>query len=444
MGQQGITRKRSRTVTTPYLRVAVGVFVCIFGLAGVLLLFVSSAAVPSFSFEVEDEAYPKTVGARVVDDTSSSAGTHVEFGAATSRLKPVIKGLMPRQGILAQDLTHSDGKPIFDHAVVHLLWKDLEKKVLVGSRMQETFSTPETEREWAKVADYTSKGISVRLRIMAGIHAPNFTKGAGVSAPEHDCSAGGIALNNPVDDTWGCVPHFWTDGFLNQYQELMQEVSRRFDLTADGRLVLDVVDSACMTVYAEPFYRAHNHAESSKRLWDAGLNEATDRHCHSRALQIHDSAFQQTRVSLAVNNWEIITNANTQYVISRNDGMNKIRDFLDNPSTGAKVQYGQKLVLQNNGLGASPAEGCPDPPSNTIYCYLKSAPHPKGYQSETWVKLGSELGLFTAVQNGLNAGAAFIELPNIPNNGIRNLSLDTLRSKDRQLECNALGASSDC
>jgi hypothetical protein len=272
---------------------------------------------------------------------------------------------------------------------------------------------------WAKIDALlnNSKVKGVRLRIYAGRHAPNFVKqnsGPAVSGDGVDCSvSGGIAVINPFDNVSGCVPYFWRDYTLAQYQELMQEVNRRYGANPKLR---EVVSSACMTTYAEPFYRAHTHAASNARLWRAGLNEASDLYCEEKAMQIHSAVFPAMRVSLAINTWEIIVDPATNSTGMRRDWP-ATKKFVDK----WKGLLGEKMVLQNNGWGEN--DGCPSSqtPDTNAYCYLKAAPQPKGFQSETWSRLGDSIGgtastyqknvqgWYQALENAINMGACFVE-----------------------------------
>lgn len=359
-------------------------------------------------------------------------GLYLYVSHAETALKPPIKGLMFRDDLPPQDLVKKDGTLIFDNSVVLLRWKDLEPADGV-------FST----EAWNKINDFTSRGIRVRLRILAGIHAPDFVKQLGgppVSGSGIDCSrSGGIAVLNTVDNVGGCVARFWTDQYLLQYEQLMQEIARRFDGTPEGALVLDVVDSACMTIYAEPFYRAHKSSDSHSRLYKAGLTELNDKYCHNQAIDIHNRVFRYTRTSIAFNNWEILTNSPTnEYRVSTTYGLQQAATFI----AESRKKMGDKLVVQNNSLAEDPAEGCPTT-ALSINCYIKLFKQPKGFQTQTWIKLNSSPStLYTALDNGLKVGASFAELPAMPNDaygrpGIYNLNITKLRDYDRALEDNA-------
>jgi hypothetical protein len=312
-------------------------------------------------------------------------------GLAAARLKPIGEGLYLTSGPSA-DL------PFIDHVVVGVAWAALEPR-------DQVFPRPAWRRLSSQI--HRPPGLRVRVRIMAGRFAPTFVKRMGgppVSSKQVDCSRqGGIAILQPFNDIASCVPYFWTGGVLRQYKQLMVEVSRRFDHDPH---VLDVVDSACMTNWAEPFIRSGSDRDSNARLWEAGLDEATDRHCLERSLRIHDRVFRRTRVSLATHQqWQIVVDPATDA-----DGVapswDKERALLERFIEA----YGRKLVLQNNGLGGD--EGCPAsaPPNSSLFCWMATQLDVKGFQLEGDRRLEADgLTVHDGVARALELGACFVE-----------------------------------
>ena len=249
--------------------------------------------------------------------------------------------------------------------------------------------------------------LKVRLRIMAGRFAPAFVKQLGgppLSGSDRDCSEeGGIAIVQPANGISSCVPYFWEDSVLRQYRQLMQEVARRLD--GDPQ-VLDVVNSACMTNWAEPFIRSGSDVASNTRLWNAGLNETTDRHCLERSMEIHDRLFHRTRISLATHQqWQIIVDP-TKDADGVAPSWNKERELLES----FLATYGRKVILQNNGLGGE--EGCaPSTPVNaSLFCWMADRVQRKGFQLEGDRHLAdSGTTVDDAVARALEMGACFVE-----------------------------------
>jgi hypothetical protein len=155
--------------------------------------------------------------------------------AAAVDLKPQCRGLVIRE-YCGQELL-----PGMDSVVAHVLWKDLETA-------DQKFDGPSWElMEKARKIP----GIEIRLRILCGIHAPGFVKklgGPGLSDLAHqiDCSqTGGIGLWNAHDTRGGTTPQYWLTEVLDQCEQLMAEVARRYENQPE---VCEAVDSACMAM----------------------------------------------------------------------------------------------------------------------------------------------------------------------------------------------------
>jgi hypothetical protein len=327
----------------------------------------------------------------------------------------------------------SQGAPAAGHDYVNhvtggtaILWRDLEPA-------DQSFTGPAWAQVDALMANPAVDGI--RLRLLAGRHSPDFVKrmgGPGVSGQGYDCSvSGGIAVHNPYDDTGGCVPRFWERAVLDQYEQVLREVARRY---GDNPKLSEVVSSACMTTYAEPFYRAHSDGSSNRRLWEAGLDRAADVACQDRSMTITSTVFPTRPTSLAVNPWEIVV-APGAAPAGRQLDWAATHEFV----TRWTAVLGDRLVLQNNGWGEN--EGCPagETPATNVYCYLASADGPTGYQSETWERLGDSIGgdsltgWYRSLDRAVAAGACFVESTD---NAYRRADPARMAEYDRRLEAN--------
>ena len=318
-----------------------------------------------------------------------------------------------------------------DYAVVQLGWDQLETSP--GAYDGGGWSTIDAALSTARM-----KGI--RLRILTGGEAPDYVKQLG-HAPISDLDAGidcnqsgGVAVYIRQDNAGACIPFFWirsADGgpdYLGAYESLMAEVARRYDGNAK---LLEVVDSACSTLYAETFYRAHGDARSNARLTAAGLDYANDYDCHDQGLAIHHRLFRHARTSLAVNDWDIVGPLPdggdwfTSWPLAR--------ALVDNWKDAGAL--GDGLVLQNNGFGH--VETCVN---NNYYCYIAATGGPDGYQTRTWARLaaypdggGSGVGFDEAMNTAINVlDADFIELPS----GYQVVDAGALHAYDQGLEAN--------
>ena len=382
-------------------------------------------------------------------------------GAITS-MRPALKGVMSRD-IVAKPPPQTMASFI-THNVVSLGWDELEEP---GSGTKPSgFFAPGT-RGWKAIDDAIVAGSKVRLRIRAGVRAPAYVKRIGFGGlfdGGGDCSDGGVYVVLPIDGLGGCVPKFWLPAYLARYEALMEEVARRY---GDTHAVRDVVDTACMTIHGEPFYRAGKDAPSYARLAAAGLTPGKDRYCHQQALVIHERVFASIRTSLAVNPWDLIDpNAPT----GRNPSWPATWDLLEaGPSSqwyvdaagaattdrwpGARGLLGNRLVLQNNGLGED--DVCAEPTSasaqSSHFCYLAftaaNTGHSVGFQTESMRRLcgGAPCGdedtearmLGKALDNALVMGARFVELPGGYEDWTQTEHVESLRVYDSALDSNS-------
>lgn len=391
-------------------------------------------------------------------------------------LKPVAKGMMSYNGALPDDLES------VDNLVIQVNWSDLESA-------DQNFSGS----GWAYIDNllnstgpYAGKRVPVaaRLRVRVGVNAPDFvkkiypsgksfinkaevkdTKGTTdpsddvIISPAINCeTSGGIAYYNTYDKKAGCIPYFWTDPVLDQYEQLMAEVATRYETNPKVR---DVVDAACMTYYAEPFYRKGDG--NFDRLLSAGLTHTLDYDCHTRAIQIHNAAFITTRTSLAINSWDNVDNGAREWDVDPLDSCPLSKKTVKCLIDWAKAEMGQKLILQNNGLGED--DGCPAG-ATTVgpeFCYIKNSGQPAGFQSETFDRIANNpstsaaeicssfrTGFMNMADNALTNNGAFIEIPPIPvsvKRGTATIPINCpyadvetqLNAKDSLLEAKAAG-----
>jgi hypothetical protein len=226
-----------------------------------------------------------------------------------------------------------------------------------------------------------------RLRIYAGFRAPRWLDGvAGACVP----IAGGVSGRS------GCVPRFWTDAYLDRFERFMTALAQRYEANPQ---VVGVINSACSSVFAEPFILGiGSDRASAQRLGAAGLNEASHRNCLERSTAAMARVFGSTRIVLdGHTRWQLVTSDGR-----RADSWEKERDLLND----LRARYGAKLVVEDHGLG--PADNCTPGQSlaaaSSWYCWLASLPAPKGFQ---FTLLGGSMS--AAADNGVGMRACFLE-----------------------------------
>jgi hypothetical protein len=245
----------------------------------------------------------------------------------------------------------------------------------------------------------------VRLRIHGGIFAPDWVKqlvGPPRSFPNsHACdTSGGVEVFDPAANQGGCAPYFWMPPVKAAYDALMAEVARRYESNPNFG---EVVDGMCMTVFDEVLYRGHCDKSTVANLTAAGFdfNGANgDLQCQKDALTIHAKRFATTRVSLAVNAWDVISGGGCSTSFA--------------PSTQlvawAEPLLGQRLVLQHNHL--SPGDGCSgDGGGAADSCFISAYQGPHGFQTQAASRLNTPQLVYSTLDNAVSLHANFIELP---------------------------------
>ncbi len=322
-------------------------------------------------------------------------------------------------------------------AIVMVDWEDLEAS-------DQVFNWQPLRQAISNVTSGT--GVTdVKLRIMAGIAAPAFVKrandGAGPQFINAPATPEGAAVNCSVATEGGvggyypagadCVPFFWSQAYMAEYRELMTALQNELltNPTLYGGRTLDqlvstVVDSACMTAYAEPFYRAQQKGYTHQRLANAGLSHQTDLDCHMRAIDVHRDVFGTSRrTALAINKWDVVQPGCT--VSSTADQCRTqvwssaapwgVRELLESYAK-PQLTFGGELLLevQNNGIGEVATDRCTGAGTSqtSYFCYLRDYSGPKGVQTESWQNLNSSCtDLYLALDNAVAMNSHFAELP---------------------------------
>jgi len=297
-----------------------------------------------------------------LDNKTAGGAGNVRVAYANAdvwKLKPVISGAMTT----GFKLPGSNVPAPVSYAALNVNWSDLEPtdQHFTGSNWSGAGWTT-IDNAIATVRTSASlKGI--RLRVMAGADAPAFVMSS--------CK---VAVTDPQNGNTNNVPCFWQASFQAQYEELMREIARRYDGVDEIR---EVVDSACMTTFAEPFVRAHNHKQSNDNLLAAGYTVAGDLACHEAALDVAQNDFIRTRTSIALNPWdEPCAGCGTSDV--KHSFPDTAAFVLDNAH--ARPALGRKLVVQANHLNYAYHCNGGDSYSSDA-CLIQNEAGPKGFQT---------------------------------------------------------------
>lgn len=231
-----------------------------------------------------------------------------------------------------------------------------------------------------------------RIRLYAGRQSPAWLNTVSGNCVQVDPDS--------VNGASGCVPRFWTDAYIDRYETLMNAFAAKYEPNA---VVVDFVNSACSTIFAESFILGAD-AASVDRLWQAGLTEAGHRNCLNRTTAKMMQVFPTSRITVAGHDkWQIIEQGvNGAGDGKRADSWEKERDLIN----GWRTTYGEKLVVEEHGLGPTDycAPGQNILTASSFYCWFASLPGPKGLQFT--LNGGS---MEQAATNGVNMGACFLE-----------------------------------
>jgi hypothetical protein len=243
-----------------------------------------------------------------------------------------------------------------------------------------------------------------RIRVLAGAEMPTWL----------DNSDGGCV--NVVADSAnggnGCVPQFWETGstYRQRYQRLMRRLAELIvgNQQYDAQVV-DVVNSACTTIFAEPFILGATPA-SKLAMWQQGYRFAGHRDCITWSTDMLTAMFPTTKISVAGHHkWQSVADATGQPTY---DWVAE-RDYFD---TVLRPTYGDQLVLEDHGLktnsGGTAGVLCPAGSSagTDWYCYLShlGSADTHGWQF-TFDSESPYADMEVAAELGADAGACYLE-----------------------------------
>lgn len=302
---------------------------------------------------------------------------------ATVVLKEPMSGLIDR----AEPATGPHAS-VVDAFVVRVDWSELQPEQEPGTDHGAELDTTTIDQALAVAG---AEGMTVRLRVVGGIHAPGWAKALdGAAIPWYSDGA-------PV----GTIGRFWSARYGAAYQNLQERLAARYD---DDPLIADVVISRCTTEFAEPYIRQTGQlALNRPGLQAAGYTSAADDQCHFDEIDAHD-VWKSTRSYLAFNPYQRI-----------DDGT--WTASVDLPFTYQMIDYcraalGERCVLGNNSLE-------PDRPSSyyQMYAYIAAKGGPISYQTATAAKVcNGQAPCLAATWNptlemALTYGANAVELP---------------------------------
>ncbi|MBV8986689.1 MAG: hypothetical protein JO248_19825, partial [Acidimicrobiia bacterium] len=272
--------------------------------------------------------------------------------APSGPLKPVLQGLLDR-----------DAEPPAGYVptavrgwVVKAYWKDL----------QPTADGPIAANNAIDQAIAAARrlGVGLKVRVYAGIYAPDWAKSRGGSP---------VDVVDPQNSQQGTVGRFWTEEFGATYADLQQKLAAKYDDVAEVR---EVVVSRCTTFFAEPFLRDKGEKTSVDNLLSAGFNFGADQTCEREEIDAH-KVWAHTHSDVAFSPYQ---NIEKKGVRSTDEG------FTQTMMQYCRTNLGARCVLENNAI-RTPVQ----PDYASMYDAIKQLGPPISFQTANPNKVGDLL-----------------------------------------------------
>lgn len=313
-------------------------------------------------------------------------------------LKPAITGLLDRDGPPSQAY-----QKVVNGFVVQANWSDLQP--MQGGPIAANNAIDQAIAQVQRLnSQDTTLNMRIKIRVYAGINAPEWAKNLGGSP---------VAVTNPQNGKGGTVGRFWTAPFGQAYSDLESKLAAKYDSVPQ---ILDVTISWCTTFYAEPFIRDAGDRASVQNLLAAGFSVEADQKCQREQVDAH-RVWQATHSSLSFNPYQ---------VISAGGSANPDESFTEQMMLYCRQTLGQRCVLENNSI-RWPAQANE---YSSMYAKIKALGAPITFQTATPEKIGDWQGALTFA---VDEGASAVELPA----GYNKYPLGELAAFDSKLEANA-------
>jgi len=322
-------------------------------------------------------------GAPRLTPGSSSASNHA------SGLKPVLTGLLNRQGIPPAAYRSAEGG--YDIQGTHDDQGNPDVGDVSWAELQPTAGGPIVAnnaidlavadvRAWN--AANPSHPEALKLRVEAGIHSPSWALNLGGSC---------VVITDPTSGTSGCCPRFWTTAFSTAYYQFEAELAAKYDAVPE----IGEVDMAKnTTIYNESLIRQVQNPASISALLAAGYSTAVDEQQQLQDITSLGTYWKHTHVGFAFNPYQ------TANPVTQDEA------FTQQLISAGRAALGDRLVLENNSLRQGYLSGNGD--YQAMYAYMCGVGGPIGFQTATLSKVGSIQAVLTGA---ISWGAASLELP---------------------------------
>jgi hypothetical protein len=310
--------------------------------------------------------------------TSGSASTTSSGGTVTTGLKAPMSGLLDRH-----HAPPTAFKSMMHGYVVDVSWASLQPTQ--GGPIVHPNAIDNA------IAYAKANNLALKLRVAAGIDAPNWAKTLDGTPVTFKYTA---ATKGKAGVVAGTVGRFWLPKFGAAYQDLQNKLAAAYDNVPQVRET-DV--TRCATIFEETYLRNTKLPENATALLRAGFTRAQDDVCHDQQIAAH-KVWVHTRSDVSFNTYQAISadgsvKADLAYTLSQ---MKYCRAVL-----------GARCVLSNHSLSSTRLA---DKDMIAIYGLMKSmlSSGPFALQTATAAKIGDWA---MAIGWAVNNGASSVELP---------------------------------
>lgn len=313
---------------------------------------------------------------------------------SSSGVKPVIRGLIDRQGPPPKSML----------SVVHAYVVKVNWSALQPTAFGPIAANNAIDQAIARVArpDYASVGMVLKLRVLAGVDAPAWAKDLGGAPVPY------IDNQENASVAGGSIGRFWTADFGKAYADLQSKLAAKYDNVAAVR---EITVARCTTIFDEPFVRQFGDPRNVAGMTAAGYTTALDKTCISESIAEH-AVWKHTTSDVDFSPLPTITDP----------GATRDLAYTTSVMTECRQVLGVRCGLQNNALSV-------DKLNNTQFVQMYAA----------MTKLGPPIILQTAARSRLGdpaavlpkavaIGANSVELPSGYPRWSKSLLSDTARS----------------
>ena len=227
-------------------------------------------------------------------------------------------------------------------------------------------------------ARHPAAPVAIKLRVTAGVHAPQWLKD----------QVGTVFVDNPSGGGSGDVPFWWRPEVDVAYRDLMQRLAARYDSVPEIR---EVQITRCGLIFPEPFIRMRSENDAMVVFRDNGLSRSSDVACLQASIDAH-RVWRLTRSALALNPYQ--------------NPEGKGGDATTTLAIAAECRrvLGARCLLENHSVRA----GSQGADYEQMYATMTAMGRPLALQTATPAKIG-DLG--AAITKAEAIGAEAIELP---------------------------------